>query len=263
MKPILAMPMFDPKGNLFPHLKKITVQLKGLFKTAVISISPSMQEAQKEYVHWCKGDPFFHIVYLPDQLPVGKEFAILYQRAAERASPDQGIHLAYIDRVAFALQSDYAAQFQSDIRELKAESLPLCFERSPTAWETHPQNYHALEGMATKAGELLFGKRLDFGWCHLVVQGKELRRIMPHVHSSGIDMVAEMMLLLKNDIQNKEVDWLAWEDPFIEGTDAAELKAEREKSRDETQKRLSYVVSALQMISDAANSERRIQCPTV
>ena len=37
-------------------------------------------------------------------------------------------------------------------------------------------------------------------------------------------MVTEMILLLQSDIKTKEVDWLAWEDPFVLARDPEELK---------------------------------------
>jgi hypothetical protein len=62
-------------------------------------------------------------------------------------------------------------------------------------------------------------------------------------------MVAEMILKLQHDIQTREVDWLAWEDPFIEGRDADELKRERENSLAETRKRLSYVLPMVELLT--------------
>jgi hypothetical protein len=52
------------------------------------------------------------------------------------------------------------------------------------------------------------------------------------------------------------VDWLAWEDPFLLGRDPAEMKAEREQSTDEYEKRLSYclpMVEALVQFSKNGN----------
>lgn len=252
MKPAIVMPLFDPKGILFPCLKVVTPQLKKLFGRAIISVPPSTKAAQPECVHWAESDPFFHVIHLPDGLTVGKEFALLYRQAADLCQPEEVIHLAYPDRVAFALQTDYADTFCEDIQQLSGDDLPLCFERSPLAWQTHPKNYYEMESVMTKAGEYLLGKRLDFGWCHLVLSAKDLRRLIPQVSHPGIAMVAELILALRHTVQNRSVDWLAWEDPYIDGVDALTLKAEREQNPNETQKRLGYVIPALQMISDAA-----------
>ncbi len=45
------------------------------------------------------------------------------------------------------------------------------------------------------------------------------------------------------------MDWLAWEDPFVLGREAAELKRERENSRAETYKRLSYAVPMIETLT--------------
>lgn len=45
-----------------------------------------------------------------------------------------------------------------------------------------------------------------------------------------------MVLLLQGELQTQDVDWLFWEDPFIEGRDPDELRQERETSREETMK---------------------------
>jgi hypothetical protein len=61
-------------------------------------------------------------------------------------------------------------------------------------------------------------------------------------------MVAEMIYYLQENIHTREVDWLAWEDPFILARDPAELKHERENSNQETQKRLAYVLPMVEML---------------
>jgi len=126
------------------------------------------------------------------------------------------------------------------------------FHRSAAAWRTHPQNYYDIERMATQVGEMLFGKTLDFAWCHLAIRAGLLRDIMPAVKNSDISMLSEITLLLRDKLVSKDVDWLAWEDPFLLGCDAAQLKIERENSPLEAQKRLAYIAPTLQAIADAA-----------
>ena len=64
---------------------------------------------------------------------------------------------------------------------------------------------------------------------------------MPLVKNPGLSMVAEMIFYLQKNIQTRDVDWLAWEDPFLLSRDPTELKHERENSLAETNKRLKYV----------------------
>ena len=104
--------------------------------------------------------------------------------------------------------------------------------------------------------EWLFHKSLDFAWCHLVVPARQLQAILPHVKNRDISMVAEIPLLLRDSIQTKDVDWLAWEDPFILHRDAHELKREREQSVAETRRRLSYVIPMLKLLDEAAQTSQ-------
>jgi hypothetical protein len=106
-----------------------------------------------------------------------------------------------------------------------------------------------LEGIVTTVGRNLFGKDLDYAWCHIVLSAGQLREIMPHVRNPDLSMVAEMIFYLQDKIQTRTVDWLAWEDPFVLSRDLMELKQEREKSLQETQKRLSYVLPMIETLT--------------
>jgi hypothetical protein len=188
-------------------------------------------------------------------MQIGELFAYLYQRAGESAHPDQIIHLCFLDRLAFALEGSYRASFLADIDSLSSRDVPLIFQRSQLAWETHPQNYREIEGMVTTVGRYLFGSELDYAWCHLVVRAVELREVIPLVENPGLSMVAEMIYYLQWDIQTREVDWLSWEDPFILGRDAEELKRERENNLEETHKRLSYALPMIQILTRLSQAE--------
>jgi hypothetical protein len=133
---------------------------------------------------------------------------------------------------------------------VRPEDTPLIFERSSVAWQTHPRNYVELEQMMTRVGEMLFKKRLDFAWCHLAVRAGQLQAILPAVSKQDLSMMAEIVLALKDNIEVKAVDWLAWEDPFIHACDPRLLKEEREQSQQETRKRLGYVIPTLQLLAD-------------
>jgi ABC-type uncharacterized transport system YnjBCD substrate-binding protein len=110
--------------------------------------------------------------------------------------------------------------------------------------------------MVTTVGHHLFGRELDYAWCHIAVRAGQLREIMPGVRNPDLSMVAEMIFYLQDEIQTRTVDWLSWEDPFILQRDDAELKDEREKSPQETQKRLSYVVPMIETLIRLARARR-------
>ena len=248
MKPALAFPYNDPDGTMLPHIQTILLDLKNHFDHAYISASPSAYELlkQKDLIHT---DSFFTVFPVDETKLIGESFATLYQRAAEIAPPDQPLHLCYPDRVAFALDGEYRDSFLADIDSLSANDLPLIFQRSSYAWETHPQNYHELEGIVTSFGKNLFGLELDYGWCHIVVSAGQLLEIIPLVKNPDLSMVAEMIFYMQDDIKTRDVDWLAWEDPFIFKRDAAELKHERENNLIEINKRLKYVLPMLETLT--------------
>ena len=244
----LVMPMHDPDGLLFPHLVATAAQLRGLFDRAVISIAPPTRAHQGPWVERVMADAFFNVCEFRQSQPVGDEFVQLYAHAAATCPPETLLHLCFIDRVAYALQSPYRDQFIADVQRLQSADVPLIFQRSAAAWATHPRNYQAIEAMFTVVAEGYFQQSLDFAWCHLVVSAGQLQAILPQVQRHDLAVCAELVLLLKETIQTREVDWLAWEDPFILNRDPHQLKREREQSPAETQKRLAYVLPMIEAI---------------
>jgi hypothetical protein len=247
MKPSLAFPYYDPSGKMFPHLQAILPDLKEHFGRTYIC--PPLNTRQNTEIMAClEADPFFYVFPLDKQLRIGEHFKHLYLSAARVAQPDEIIHLAYLDRLSFALEGEHRTQFLTDMDSLSLDDVPLIFHRSAAAWATHPQNYARLEKFVTRIGETLFGQSLEYGWCHLAVCAEELRTIMPKITTPGLSMVAEMILHMQHHIHVREVDWLSWEDPFIDGRDPDELKAEREASVDEYEGRLSYCLPMVEVL---------------
>lgn len=241
---------------MLPHLQSILPDLNQHFDHAYICPPLSTQKLI-ENIKWLQADDFFTVFPLDVELRTGEHFASLYQRTAGAAPPEQSIHLCYLDRMAFALEGEFRESFLADVDSLSHADLPLIFQRSSLAWETHPQNYRDIEGIVTTAGRHLFGRDLDYAWCHLVLRAGQLREIIRHVKNPDISMVAEMVFYLQENIQTRDVDWLAWEDPFILGRDAVELKQERENSFDETQKRLAYAIPMIESLTRLSDNGRR------
>jgi hypothetical protein len=251
MKPSLALPYHDPDGALFPHLKAILPDLKAHFGR--VYICPPLETRQNiTLMAQLEADSFFTIFPVDRYMQIGEHFAYVYLNAALVADSDEIIHLAYVDRLSFALEGGHREQFLADVDSLTLGDLPLIFHRSPAAWATHPKNYAQLEGFVTKIGAQLFGKTLDYGWCHLVVRAGELREVMPKVTHTGLSMVAEMVLHMQHHIHTRDVDWLAWEDPFLAGRDPLEMKTEREQSVNEYEKRLSYCLPMVEALTQFA-----------
>jgi hypothetical protein len=254
MRPTLAFPFSDPDGTMFDHLQTILPDLRRHFKCAYLC--PSLSTWQHvDHMQKLQANDFFTLFHPEREMQIGERFAYLYQRAADTSPPNQIIHLCFLDRLAFALRGRYKASFLTDVDALSASDLPLIFQRSEVAWETHPQNYREIEGIVTTAGRNLFGRDLDYAWCHIAVPAGQLREIMPLVKNPDLSMVAEIAYYLQDHIQTRDVDWLSWEDPFIFKRDAAELKHERENSLEETHKRLSYALPMIQTLTRLSQVE--------
>lgn len=256
MQPALAFPFSDPDGVMFHHLKIILPDLKKHFERAYIS-PPLATQQHTDHMQQLHADNFFTIFAVDREMQIGEHFADLYQRTAETAPSEQIIHLCYLDRVAFALEGEYRDAFLADIDSLSAGDVPVIFQRSPTAWETHPQNYRELEGIVTTVGHNLFARELDYAWCHIAVRAGQLREIMPLVRNPELSMVAEMIFYMQNNLKTCDVDWLAWEDPFIHGRDDNELRYERENSLAETNKRLKYILPMIETLTRLSNTETK------
>jgi hypothetical protein len=256
MKPAIAFPFNDPSGSMFPHLQAILPDLKEHFEHAYISPPPATQK-HVENIRQLQADDFFTVFLVDRELQIGEDFHDLYQRAADMSRPDQIIHLAYLDRMAFALEGEYREAFLKEIDSLTIENVPVIFQRSDLAWTTHPKNYRQLEGIVTVVGYNLFGRELDYAWCHTAVQAGQLREVMPKVKNPDLSMVAEMIFYMQDGIHTRDVDWLAWEDPFIFSRDPAELKHERENSLEETNKRLRYVLPMIETLTRLSKNGRK------
>lgn len=251
MNPVAVIPMNDPNGLNFPLLESITSQLKSIFSRVFVSVDVPTATQQTESIAWLKDDLFYVPLIHKKEMPVGEDFVALYKFAAESCEPEQLLHLCFIDRLAFALQTKYCEAFIADITAVNVQQTPFIFERSEVAWQTHPQNYYEFESMVRRAGELIFGQSLDFAWCYLIVQAKRLLSILPQIQRQDISFVAELVTLMREDIQATGVDWLAWEDPFILKRESGELKREREGSQAESLKRLAYVSGMMDVLQTA------------
>jgi len=256
MKPALAFPYNDPDGRMFHHLQGILPDLKAHFARAYICPPLSTLE-HTDHMQQLQADDFFTIFPVDRELQVGEHFAYLYQRAADSAPPDQIIHLCYLDRLAFALEGGYRDLFLADVDSLTDSDVPLIFQRSQAAWDTHPKNYRDIENLVTTVGFSLFGSELDYAWCHIAVRARQLREIMPLVKNPDLSMVAEIIYYLQDELRTRDVDWLAWEDPFILSRDSAELKYERENSLEETHKRLNYVLPMIETLTGLSKRETK------
>jgi hypothetical protein len=246
---ILVSPLHDPAGILLPHLLTTQTAFPRIYTQTILSVSPITRQKYASQIAQIRQNEHFSLLDTPNELTLGDEFRQLYHHAAKTVSDDAILHLGFIDRVLFALQPERITVFKQDVWDV--DSLPLMFHRSERAWETHPNNYRAFEEMVTITGKWLFGKTLDFAWCYMMMTPAQLRRALAKNSSPHISMLAEMAVALRDEIRTKDVDWLAWEDPFLLEQDPLALKQERENSPEEIRKRLNYVIPMLEILRDA------------
>ena len=107
MKPAIVMPMHDPLKIFFPHLKAVTPILETIFEHAYISVPYSTWQKQPENMVWLQSQDFFRVRYHDQDVAIGVDFLTLYNFAASTCPPEQILHLCFIDRIAFALQSEF------------------------------------------------------------------------------------------------------------------------------------------------------------
>jgi hypothetical protein len=248
--PALVLPFHDPTGVLLGQLATIAPTLHQLFSRAFLSISPTTEQNQADRLRPLRDDRFFILnANAPDTLP-GDHYRAAFSSAIDHSVPNQLLHLCDIDKLAAIVQSPYRHQFVADITALNIAAIPTLFQRSPQAWASYPRPYREIEQVAITLGHYLFDRYLDFAWSYLVISSRQLGAILPHVHQSSFGLLAEIVLLLQDQLHTQEVDWLFWEDPFIEGRDADELRSEREASPQETHKRLTSNAPIIRLLLD-------------
>jgi hypothetical protein len=236
----LVLPFHDTTGLMFHHLDAVTPRLRALFERTFISLSPATERARPADIERLAGDAFFVLNRNALGTQPGEHYRAAFASAVAGCAPEQVLHIANVDRVAFALQTEHAAQFAADVAAAGQGPLPLFFQRSPVAWATHPRNYREAEQAAIQLGQARFGRTYDFAWSHLVLRAGQLAALLPRLRSRDFGLLAEMLLRLRRELHTQAVDWLAWEDPFIYGRDPDELRREREADPAETQKRADW-----------------------
>jgi hypothetical protein len=238
MLPAIVFPFHDPQAVMLPYLWQLDSWLKQNFANAYIGLSHPTQLQQPEAVEHLQRDPFYRLAFNPPGSQPGEHYRAVYQSAVDGCPPAQRLHLCDLDRPVFALLTGHRQAYIDDFAWVNVQTQPVLFQRTPAAWATYPDNYRAIEGLVTRVGELLYNQTYDFGWSYLVLQTADLSSVLPQLNSRDFGVLIEILLLLRQRLITCPVDWLAWEDPFILGRDADELRAERSHSQTETVKRL-------------------------
>ena len=238
----LVLTLHDIDGSQTSRLLQVLPTLKENYSRVFISITP-VTESNKEAIQALEDEPFFILNFNEAGSIVKDHYISGYKNAVEHSESSQILHLCDLDRLAYALLGGYRKDFLEDTTNISAVDTPLLYLRSEVAWKTHPQNYFAIESMATELGRILFGSMLDYTWCHAAITTKDLQSILPELKASYLIYPhTEITFLLKDKIKTKDVDWLSWEDPFNLDKNPEQLKKERENDPLESEKRMRYVL---------------------
>lgn len=246
--PSLVFPFHDPNNIELKFLKQAFGEMKANFKTAFVSITPKTVDANPEAVEFLNKESFFVTNLNPPDSFAGDHFVNAFKNALEHSKPEEILHLCTSDRLAFALLTSYKQSFLEEISKLDFRDAPRLYARSAQAWASHPRNYQAAEAMVTKVGEILFNVTLDFTWCHLALTAEKLANVLVKLNAHDFVVFAQLVFNVKDELQMKEVDWLAWEDPYIFEKSAEALKTERENDPKEIEKRMNYVLPEIKYL---------------
>jgi hypothetical protein len=245
---IFTFPYHDPDGKFNEPLEARLDDLQAAFDEICISVTPATTEYNHEFLQYLEmsGCTLFHN---QSGSLLGDHFRAALHLAAPRGQP---IFYGFIDRVLFAMDTDWKQRFLEDLDQYEMRPFTI-YDRSQSAWDTHPANYCEIEHMVSRACEWLFGEYLELGLCAFTVSARTADTIARQSTCPAIEVLGEWVLLaVANDIPitAKKVDWLLWEDPHWEGLDPSEFKQARERSRQETAKRINMMAPFMLMMAE-------------
>lgn len=236
---ILAFPYHDPSGRCNTAFQRQLATLQSFFHSVCIGATPwtisdnasFCGELEAQGCSLYKNGPASSI---------GDHSRTALQLAVERSRGRQPIFFGFLDRFLFALETDHRVGFLQDLDRFRSAPC-MVFERSPSAWSTHPANYAEVERMLSRMGELLYGSYMELSPCAFVLSPSTAQMLLDSSTADSWAVWAEWLLLVAKHqvpITVKRVDWLAWEDPYWEQADADALKRRQENSRQEVIKRI-------------------------
>jgi hypothetical protein len=233
---ILTIPYYDPSGRYGEAVQQRFGMLKSVFSEICLSaISPTyennadlMQRLEQQGCHIVKNLP---------GASVGSQSREALRLAASFGQP---IFFGFLDRLLLALEVNWRDTFIRDVRACEDAGYRV-FERSQSAWETHPGNYREIEQMVSRMFEWLWGEYIELMPCAFILSHTVAGSILSQSVSPGYEIWAEWMLLAMKEgiaITTKQVDWLPYQHPYWEGIAPEAMRREREQSQAETLKRI-------------------------
>jgi hypothetical protein len=248
---VLTFPYYDPAGQYNRAFRRQLDTLRSSFDAVCVSVAPPTGEANADFVRRleARGCAVFRN---PSGATIGDQSREALRLAVERAQEGQPIFFGFLDRILFALETEWRYRFLQDLKVYRIAEF-LVFERSDAAWDTHPSNYREIEHMISRILELFCRRSIELMPCALILSHDAARTVLDQSTASDHAVWAEWTLLaMKNGIPvtTQKVDWLAWEHPYWENVDPDELKHDREDGPDEVIKRIKMNVPVASMLTE-------------
>jgi hypothetical protein len=248
---ICAFPYHDPEGRYNQVFAVQLDQLRTAFDGICISISPPTVEHNASFVEYLRQQGC-HLFHNQPGSVSGDHFRQALRLAVDQAQDEQPIFYGFIDRILFVMETQWKESFLQDLRECQEREFVI-FERTPFSWKTHPTNYREIEQMVSRIGQWLYGAFIELTLCGLVLSPRVAKLVVDQSISPAIEVLGEWVLLAIREgipITAKKVDWVLWEDPFWEGIAPHILKERRERSPEETIKRIKMNVPFMLLMTE-------------
>jgi hypothetical protein len=242
---ILAFPYHDPGRVCNDALRRHLDRLQSTFDAICLGATPPTLASNAAFVDTlralgCRVAENGPETTIGDHSRSALRLAVEHAQLAQPGHAEQAIAFLFLDRFLFAMETEHKEPFLADIQRYQDQAC-MVFERTPTAWATHPASYREVEGMTSRLGELLFGAHVDWCPCALILDASLARSILPESSNPTYAVWSEWLLLVARQgvpISSREVDWLAWETPFWEQADASAFREALEGSPLDVAKRI-------------------------
>ena len=254
---ILAFPYHDPQGKCNSTFRRQLTTLQSFFNAVCVGVSPWTVGDNASFCSDLKAQGCLLYPNSSDST-IGDHSRTALQLAVEQSRGRQPIFFGFLDRLLFALETEHRVSFLQDLDHYRQANC-MVFERSPSAWRTHPANYAEIERMISRMAELLYGSYMELSPCALILSAETAERLLHTSTNESWAVWAEWLLLAAKHqipITVKRVDWLAWEDPFWEQAQADTLKRAQENNRDEVLKRIQFNAPVAQLMTEPRFRDR-------
>ncbi len=248
---ILTFLYYDPGGKYNRVFQRQLATMKSAFEKICVSIAPPTSQDNADFVRYLEEQSCVVFDNAPGT-PIGEHSHNALRLAVEQAGAQEPIFFGFLDRILFALETDWRTSFLQDIENHRTANCTI-FERSQLAWNTHPSNYREIEQMVSRTFELIHGEFVELNPCAFIMSHAAANTISGQSTTRSFAVWGEWVLLaIKNDlpITRKKVDWLSWEHPYWNQVEPELLKREWETNPAETIKRIETNTPVMLLLTE-------------